>query len=288
MGLSVAGCVRRGRLARLAGAARAEAACSASASRSSAARSALRDALGASEKPSDLLETLGVRLDALLAPNCTVIYAAAGDELAPVFVRGPAAAPSFGLERPLAVQLAAESGPTAVPARRRHPFWRALAADEASALEAMGAALLVPLRPQGALRRLRVPRREALGRRLHRAGSRAAREHRREGLRRAGALPRAGAARGGARDERAPATLRARRHRRGARARRLARAGRARGDGAVRGHARLRELRGAALAGGDLRGGERIHAGGLGGGPRGAGHRGRVQRRRHDGGVRRA
>jgi class 3 adenylate cyclase len=112
---------------------------------------ALRDALGASEKPSDLLETLGARLDALLAPNCTVIYAAAGEELAPVFVRGPAAAPSFGLERPLAVQLAAESGPTAVPARRRHPFWRALAADEASALEAMGAALLVPLRPRGAL-----------------------------------------------------------------------------------------------------------------------------------------
>jgi class 3 adenylate cyclase len=112
---------------------------------------ALRDALGASEKPSDLLETLGARLDALLAPNLTVIYAAAGEELAPVFVRGPAAAPNFGLERPLALQLAAESGPVAVPARRRHPFWRALAVDEASGLEAMGAALLVPLRPKGAL-----------------------------------------------------------------------------------------------------------------------------------------
>jgi class 3 adenylate cyclase len=112
---------------------------------------ALRDALGASEKPSDLLDTLGARLDLLLAPNCTVIYAAAGEELAPVFVRGPAAAPGFGLERPLALQLAGEGGPLAVPARRRHPFWRTLAADEASALEAMGAVLLVPLRPKGAL-----------------------------------------------------------------------------------------------------------------------------------------
>jgi len=112
---------------------------------------ALRGALAVSEKPSDLLETLGERLAALLAPNCTAIYAAAGDELTPVFVRGPAAAPSFGSERPLALHLAGERGVVVVPARRRHPFWQALAPEEVSALEAMGAALLLPLRPQGAL-----------------------------------------------------------------------------------------------------------------------------------------
>ncbi len=173
---------------------------------------ALRETLGSCEKPSELIEVLGARLDALLAPTCTAIYAAAGDEFAPVFVRGPAAAPGFGLEKGLAVRLGAEAGVLAVPARRRHPFWQSLAPEEASALDSMGAALLVPLKPRGALRRLRLPRREALGRRLHRAGSGLAREHRREGVRRAGALPRARAARRRAPDERAAcaATCRAR------------------------------------------------------------------------------
>jgi class 3 adenylate cyclase len=110
---------------------------------------ALRQALAASEKPSDLLETLGERLDALLAPTCTVIYVVGEDALAPVFVRGPAAAPGFELEQPLALRLAGEPGPIPVPARRRHPFWQSLAPEEASALEAMGASLLVPLRPRG-------------------------------------------------------------------------------------------------------------------------------------------
>ena len=110
---------------------------------------ALRAALSGSEKPSELIETLGTKLDALLAPTCTVIYAAAGDELAPVFVRGPAAAPGFGLEKGLVLVLAAEHGVVTVPPRRRHPFWQALDAEEASALEAMGAALLVPLEPRG-------------------------------------------------------------------------------------------------------------------------------------------
>jgi class 3 adenylate cyclase len=110
---------------------------------------ALREALGASEKPSELIETLGTKLETLLAPTCTVIYAATGDEFAPVFVRGPAAAPAFGLEKGLGLVLAAESGVVAVPARRRHAFWQSLGEDEASALEAMGAALLVPLKPRG-------------------------------------------------------------------------------------------------------------------------------------------
>ena len=112
---------------------------------------ALREALGAAEKPSELIEVLGTKLEALLAPTCTVVYAAAGDELAPVFVRGPAAAPGFGLEKGLALVLGAESGVLTVPARRRHAFWQALAPEEASALEAMGAALLVPIKPRGLL-----------------------------------------------------------------------------------------------------------------------------------------
>ena len=109
----------------------------------------LREALAGSEKPSDLIDTLGAKLDGLLAPTCTAIYAATGDELVPVFVRGPAAAPGFSLEKGLAQQLAEERGVLVVPPRRRHPFWQALGAEEASALESMGAALLVPLRPRG-------------------------------------------------------------------------------------------------------------------------------------------
>jgi class 3 adenylate cyclase len=64
-------------------------------------------------------------------------------------VRGPAAAPGFGTEKGLAQQLAGERGVLVVPARRRHPFWQGLGPDEASALDAMGAALLVPLRVRG-------------------------------------------------------------------------------------------------------------------------------------------
>jgi len=111
--------------------------------------SALRSALAQSEKPSELIEVLGTKLEALLAPTCTVIYAATGEEFAAVFVRGPAAAPAFALEKGLALVLAAEAGVVGVPARRRHPFWQSLPPDEVSALEAMGAALLVPLKPRG-------------------------------------------------------------------------------------------------------------------------------------------
>jgi class 3 adenylate cyclase len=110
---------------------------------------ALREALGASEKPSELIETLGVRLEGLLSPTCTAIYVASGEDFGPVFVRGPAAAPGFALEKGLAQLLATESGVIAVPPRRRHPFWQALAPEEAPALEAMGVALIVPIKARG-------------------------------------------------------------------------------------------------------------------------------------------
>jgi class 3 adenylate cyclase len=112
---------------------------------------ALRQALAVCAKPSDLLEVLGERLEALLAPVCSVVYLFNGDELAPVFARGPAAAPRFDSDGPLALRLAEATGPLSVPARRRHRFWRELDEEEASALEAMGAAVLAALRPQGTL-----------------------------------------------------------------------------------------------------------------------------------------
>ena len=63
---------------------------------------------------------------------------------------------------------------------------------------------------------------------------------------------------------------------------------RARGVGAVRGPARLHELRRGAARRGDLLHREPLHRGGLGDRARARRRGGRVQRRRHDGGLRRA
>jgi class 3 adenylate cyclase len=111
----------------------------------------LRRDLASCEKPRDLLELLGERLEALLTPECTVIYLVDAEEIAPVFARGPAAAPSFDPEGALALRLAGQAAPLRVPARRRQGLWRELDLEEGSALEAMGAALLAPLRQQGVL-----------------------------------------------------------------------------------------------------------------------------------------
>jgi class 3 adenylate cyclase len=111
----------------------------------------LRRDLAGCEKPRELLELLGERLEALLAPECTVIYLVDAEETAPVFARGPAAAPSFDPDGPLALRLAGQTAPLRVPARRRHGLWRELDVEEAAALEAMGAALLAPLHQQGGL-----------------------------------------------------------------------------------------------------------------------------------------
>ncbi len=112
---------------------------------------ALRRDLAGTEKPSELLELLGERLVELLEPVCAVVYLAAGEDLSPVYARGPAAAPRLDPDGPLALRLSAEGAPCRVPARRRHAFWQGLAPEEASALDAMGAAVLAPLRQEKAL-----------------------------------------------------------------------------------------------------------------------------------------
>jgi class 3 adenylate cyclase len=112
---------------------------------------ALRQELTRTEKPSELLALLGDRLTSLLRPVCTAIYGCGESELAPVFVRGPAAAPSFDAGRSLAALLSAQRAPLRLPRRRRDPLWRQLDADESAALEGMGAAVLAPVRHKGAL-----------------------------------------------------------------------------------------------------------------------------------------
>jgi class 3 adenylate cyclase len=111
----------------------------------------LRRDLATSAKPRDLLELLGERLEKLLAPECLVIYLADAEEMAPVFARGPAAAPGFDPDGALAMRLAAQATPLRVPARRRQGLWRELDLEEGAALEAMSAAVLAPLRSQGEL-----------------------------------------------------------------------------------------------------------------------------------------
>jgi class 3 adenylate cyclase len=111
---------------------------------------ALRQDLARCATPTELLETLGDRLDTLLAPLCITLYTVDRDELIPVLVRGPAAAPTLQCGGSLAAQLAHAAAPLRVPARRHARLWRALSVEETRALEAMGLAVLAPLRtPEG-------------------------------------------------------------------------------------------------------------------------------------------
>jgi class 3 adenylate cyclase len=106
---------------------------------------ALRRALSACSKPTETLEVLGERLNALLAPVSAVIYGCTGDEFAPVFARGPAVAPSFRVHGALSRALAGRAAPLRLPERRGHRFWWELDPEERGALRAMGTAVLLPL-----------------------------------------------------------------------------------------------------------------------------------------------
>jgi len=106
---------------------------------------ALRRALGTCAKPSETLEVLGDRLHTLLDTVSTVIYGFTGDEFAPVFARGPAAPPSFAPGGALARVLRERTSPLRLPQSRSRRAWRALDADDSATLQAMGAAVLLPL-----------------------------------------------------------------------------------------------------------------------------------------------
>jgi class 3 adenylate cyclase len=112
---------------------------------------ALRQELTLAKKPGELLQLVAERLGDLLGPRVSALYVVGPDELSPVFVRGPANAPRFEPEGPLALLLAGSAAPLRVPRRRRGGGWRALSPSESSALEGMGIAVIAPVRTRAAL-----------------------------------------------------------------------------------------------------------------------------------------
>jgi class 3 adenylate cyclase len=111
----------------------------------------LRDELARAENPADLLTLLGTRLDELLRPECLAIYGRAGEVYAPVHARGPAIAPSFGADGPIASVLS-HAGQTLDVARfRAGAGGGSVARAERAVLDGMGAQLLVPIELAGDL-----------------------------------------------------------------------------------------------------------------------------------------
>jgi class 3 adenylate cyclase len=105
----------------------------------------LRD-LSQCEGPAQLTRMAGERLDALLRPESTTIYARGAELYEPVFVHGSAVPPAFDARSPLVSALGARHGPLtseAVVEGRRgvelSPFDRA-------ALETLGVPLVLPIR----------------------------------------------------------------------------------------------------------------------------------------------
>jgi hypothetical protein len=94
--------------------------------------------------PEQLFNVTGERLDALLRPESSVIYARAGQGYAPAFVRGRVVPAAFDGESPLISTLRSRSGPIVTdpsPGRRAS----ALAPFDRAALETLGAQLVLPV-----------------------------------------------------------------------------------------------------------------------------------------------
>jgi class 3 adenylate cyclase len=110
-----------------------------------AGAAALRRQLDDCEKPAELFCVLGEGLTSLLTPDSVVIYGHAADLFAPLFQDGPAAAPSFPPEGPLASELEAEGRVVDVGTLTARLAADPLARAERAALQAMGTQLLLPV-----------------------------------------------------------------------------------------------------------------------------------------------
>ena len=99
------------------------------------------------EKPWDLLDRVGTRLDELFEPTSAAIYAAADGVYAPCFARGAAIAPAFAADGPLVQVLELADGPLPIERLRRTlgRLGSPSGAESLAALDTMGVELLVPL-----------------------------------------------------------------------------------------------------------------------------------------------
>ena len=107
---------------------------------------ALLQDLAAADGPDALVTLVGERLDTLVRPQSCLIYAPLGDGFAPVFARAaetPDGPPTLPADGPLVAALRTRTAPLDV---RSWTLTRRLPRDERAALEALGAAVLVPVR----------------------------------------------------------------------------------------------------------------------------------------------
>ena len=221
-----------------------------------------------------------------------MIYAADGDELAPLFARGPAAPPAFGPRRASHSWCRGAPNRRRAP-RRRPPFWQRWTQGGRRSRRDGRAARRAPRARDERLRRLSLPRREEVGRHLHRDGWGAPPASLAEGvgaeLRRFGEEATRSARKSGPDDREAP-PLRAGLDRRG-----RSREGGALEEGErevtvlfvdVRGYTSFAQERAGRRSSRSM---NPLHPSAMSrGGARREGHDHRVQRRRHDGGLRRA
>jgi class 3 adenylate cyclase len=105
----------------------------------------VRGELAECRDPSELLTTLGQRLDQLVRPERLVIYGRTGDAYAPVFERGQAVLPAFDATSPLLSHLAGGRGAVDATRLGRSRDGPVLSAKEQAALESMAIEVLVPL-----------------------------------------------------------------------------------------------------------------------------------------------
>jgi class 3 adenylate cyclase len=106
--------------------------------------------LSGCEGPHAVLALAGERLNALLRPQCCVVYGLAAESYAPIFVRGRTVAPPIEVGAALIAALRSEAAPVETERWLRTPREFLRPVDRA-VLASIGAAVLIPVRPQGSL-----------------------------------------------------------------------------------------------------------------------------------------
>lgn len=104
----------------------------------------LRD-LSLCKEPQALFVLTGERLEALVWPECCVIYGRAGDTYAPVFVRGRVVPATFDAHSAFVAALHSHGTPVEVEQWRRRHVGGPLGPTDRAALESVGAAVLLPI-----------------------------------------------------------------------------------------------------------------------------------------------
>jgi class 3 adenylate cyclase len=107
----------------------------------------LLDDLSACGEPQALFELVGTRLDELIRPESCVLYSRTGRAFAPVFQRASAVPPAFAIDGDLIPMLGARRVALELGRQSRLPP----DSVDRAALEALGAALLLPIHQHGEL-----------------------------------------------------------------------------------------------------------------------------------------